>query len=100
VVTSVEAMAGRPLGSASDQGGQTGTRIAPNLYIACGISGATQHWVGCKDAQRILAINTDPEASLVQRADYAVIGDVQTVLRAVVDELDRARQPADAGASG
>jgi electron transfer flavoprotein alpha subunit len=84
----------------ADQVGQTGTRIAPNLYIACGISGATQHWVGCKDAQRILAINTDPEASLVQRADYAIIGDVQTVLRAVVDELDRARQPADAGAGG
>lgn len=75
----------------ADQVGQTGTRIAPELYIACGISGATQHWVGCKDAKRILAINTDPEAPMVQRADYAVIGDAQQVLRAVVDELDRAR---------
>lgn len=75
----------------SDQVGQTGTRIAPELYIACGISGATQHWVGCKDAKRILAINTDPEAPMVQRADYAVIGDAQQVLCAIVDELDRAR---------
>lgn len=78
----------------SDQVGQTGTRVAPELYIACGISGATQHWVGCKDAKRILAINTDPEAPLVQRADYAVIGDAQEVLRAVVAELDRVHQPA------
>lgn len=83
----------------SDQVGQTGTRVAPNLYIACGISGATQHWVGCKDSKRILAINTDPEAPLVQRADYAVIGDVHEVLHAVVAELDRAREPAEASAT-
>lgn len=85
----------------SDQVGQTGTRVAPELYIACGISGATQHWVGCKDAKAILAINTDPEAPMVQRADYAVIGDAQEVLRAVVDELDRARTArADAAVAG
>src|SRR5690606_24183968 len=74
----------------SDQVGQTGTKIAPELYIAAGISGATQHWAGCMGSKNILAINTDPEAPMVTRADYAVIGDAQQVLRAVVDEL-RAR---------
>ncbi len=70
-----------------DQVGQTGTRIAPELYIACGISGAIQHWVGCMASKRILAINTDPEANMVRKADYAVIGDLHEVLNAVVAEL-------------
>jgi electron transfer flavoprotein alpha subunit len=73
----------------SDQVGLTGTKIAPALYIACGISGASQHWVGCMDAARILAINTDPEAPMVTRASYAVIGDVAEVLDAVIAELRR-----------
>ncbi len=70
-----------------DQVGQTGTRIAPELYIACGISGAIQHWVGCMASKRILAINTDAEANMVRKADYAVIGDLHEVLNAVVAEL-------------
>lgn len=70
-----------------DQVGLTGTRITPDLYIACGISGATQHWVGCMGARTILAINTDPEAPMVTRAHYAVIGDVHAVLPAVIEEL-------------
>lgn len=71
----------------SDQVGLTGTRISPDLYVACGISGATQHWVGCMNARSILAVNTDPEAPMVTRATWAVIGDVHTVLPAVVAEL-------------
>src|SRR4029077_12003805 len=64
----------------SDQVGQTGTRNAPDLYAACGISGAIQHMVGCGAAKHILAINTDRAAPIVAQADYAVIGDVQNVL--------------------
>jgi electron transfer flavoprotein alpha subunit len=75
----------------SDQVGQTGTRIAPDLYIACGISGAIQHMVGCRAAKHILAINTDPGAPIVAQADYAVIGDVQKVLAAVNAEVRRVK---------
>jgi electron transfer flavoprotein alpha subunit len=77
--------------SHNDQVGQTGTRVAPELYIACGISGATQHWVGCMGAKRILAINTDPEAPMVTRAHYAVLGDLHALLPALLTEVRRRR---------
>ena len=77
--------------SHNDQVGQTGTRVAPDLYIACGISGATQHWVGCMNAKSILAINTDAEAPMVTRANYAVLGDLHDILPAVVAEVHRRR---------
>jgi len=76
----------------ADQIGQTGTRIAPDLYIACGISGAIQHWVGCKGAKRILAINTDAEAPMVTKADYAVIGDLHETLTAVIAEIQKMKE--------
>lgn len=69
-----------------DQVGLTGAKIAPKLYIACGISGAVQHMVGCKGADNILAINTDPETTIIQKGEYAVIGD----LHEVVPELNEA----------
>ena len=73
----------------SEQIGQTGVRIAPDLYIACGISGAIQHIVGCKSAKRILAINKDPDAPILRRATYAVIGDVHTIVPAITAEIRR-----------
>ncbi|NUQ38633.1 MAG: electron transfer flavoprotein subunit alpha/FixB family protein, partial [Caldilineales bacterium] len=75
----------------SDQIGQTGTRIAPDLYIACGVSGAIQHMVGAKGAKRILAINTDRQAQIVALADYAVIGDLHQVLPAISAAVRKAR---------
>ena len=71
----------------SDQVGQTGARIAPDLYIACGVSGAIQHIVGCKGAKRILVINKDANAPIVARADWAVIGDLHEIVPAIVAEL-------------
>ena len=75
----------------SDQVGQTGTRIAPEIYIASGISGAIQHWVGAMGSKHILAINIDPEANMVVKADWAVIGDLHQVIPAMNAEIRRRR---------
>ena len=75
----------------TDQVGQTGTKIAADIYIACGISGATQHMAGCKGAKAILAVNTDPDAPILASADYAVIGDLHEVVPAISAELRKAR---------
>lgn len=75
----------------TDQVGQTGTKISPEIYIACGISGATQHMAGCKGAKKLLAINPDSEASIFASADYAVIGDLHEVVPAISAEIRKAR---------
>ena len=75
----------------SDQVGQTGTRITPQIYIASGISGAIQHWVGAKASKHILAINIDPEANMVVKADWAVIADLHQVIPAITEEIKRRR---------
>jgi electron transfer flavoprotein alpha subunit len=75
----------------TDQVGQTGTKVSPDLYIACGISGATQHIAGCKGAKKLLAINEDPEATIFNHADYAVIGNLHEVVPAITAELRKVR---------
>jgi electron transfer flavoprotein alpha subunit len=75
----------------TDQVGQTGTKVAPDIYIACGISGATQHMAGCKGAKKLLAINEDGEASIFAHADYGVIGNVHEVVPAIAAEIRKAR---------
>ena len=69
------------------QVGQTGTKITPELYLACGISGAIQHIAGCAGAKHIIAINTDPGAPILAHADYAVIGDLHQVIPALIEAL-------------
>jgi electron transfer flavoprotein alpha subunit len=68
----------------TQQVGQTGTRISPELYLACGISGAIQHMAGCLSAKHLVVVNTDPDAPIISHADYAVIGDLNEVLPALV----------------
>jgi len=82
------------------QVGQTGTKITPDLYLACGISGAIQHFAGCSGAKSIIAVNTDPAAPMMTRADYAVIGDLHAVIPALVTALRDRAVPSGGGAAG
>jgi electron transfer flavoprotein alpha subunit len=76
------------------QVGQTGTKITPELYLACGISGAIQHMAGCAGAKHLVVVNTDPGAPILAHADYAVIGDLGEVIPALVAAIKARSGPA------
>ena len=77
---------------ASSQVGQTGVTVSPDLYVALGISGATQHLAGMSTAATVVAVNSDPRAPMLEHADLAVVGDVFSVIPSLIEQIEAHRR--------
>ena len=82
------------------QVGQTGKTVAPDLYIACGISGALQHTIGIKNAGHIISINADPAAPIFPMSDVAIMGDALQVLSSLCERMEKYGKDALTGVQG